>query len=64
MAPNTKRVFYVNNVSAPVYLDILARRPDIQVDKLQSTIPRTRWRSRCWHRRMRIRSAAAGRSWR
>src|ERR1700709_2656120 len=34
MAPNTKRVFYVNNVSAQIYLDILARRPDIHVDKL------------------------------
>jgi D-3-phosphoglycerate dehydrogenase len=34
MAPNTKRVFYVNNVSAQVYLDILARRPDVHVDKL------------------------------
>jgi D-3-phosphoglycerate dehydrogenase / 2-oxoglutarate reductase len=34
MAPNTKRVFYVNNVSAPIYLEILAKRPDIHVDKL------------------------------
>jgi D-3-phosphoglycerate dehydrogenase len=34
MAPNTKRVFYVNNVSAQVYLDILAKRPDIHLDKL------------------------------
>jgi len=29
MAPNTKRVFYVNAVSDQVYLDILATRPDI-----------------------------------
>jgi D-3-phosphoglycerate dehydrogenase len=39
MAPNTKRVFYVNNVSAQVYLDILAGRPDIQVDRLQNDSP-------------------------
>ncbi|HEY8288470.1 MAG TPA: hydroxyacid dehydrogenase [Acetobacteraceae bacterium] len=39
MAPNTKRVFYVNNVSAQVYLDILAKRPDIQVDKLTNDSP-------------------------
>ena len=34
MAPNTKRLFYVNAVSAPVYLEIMAGRPDIQLDKL------------------------------
>jgi D-3-phosphoglycerate dehydrogenase len=39
MAPNTKRVFYVNNVSAQVYLDILARRPDVQLDKLVNETP-------------------------
>jgi D-3-phosphoglycerate dehydrogenase len=39
MAPNTKRVFYVNNVAAQVYLDILTRRPDIQVDKLANDSP-------------------------
>jgi D-3-phosphoglycerate dehydrogenase len=39
MAPNTKRVFYVNNVSAPVYLEILARRPDIHIDKLVNASP-------------------------
>ena len=31
MAPNTKRVFYVNNVAAPVYLEILAKRPDMPI---------------------------------
>ncbi len=36
MAPNTKRVFYVNNVAAPVYLEILGRRPDIHLDKLEN----------------------------
>jgi D-3-phosphoglycerate dehydrogenase len=39
MAPNTKRVFYVNNVAAQVYLDILAKRPDIHVDKLDNGSP-------------------------
>ena len=39
MAPNTKRVFYVNAVAAPVYLEILAKRPDIQVDKLVNETP-------------------------
>lgn len=39
MAPNTKRVFYVNRVSAQVYLDILAKRPDIHVDRLVNDSP-------------------------
>ena len=39
MAPNTKRLFYVNAVSAPVYLEIMAGRPDIQVDKLVNDSP-------------------------
>jgi D-3-phosphoglycerate dehydrogenase len=41
MAPNTKRVFYVNNVAAPVYLEILAERPDIHVDKLLNDSPKS-----------------------
>jgi D-3-phosphoglycerate dehydrogenase len=39
MAPNTKRVFYVNNVAAQVYLDILATRPDVHVDRLENDTP-------------------------
>ena len=39
MASNTKRVFYVNAVSAQVYLDIMAGRPDIQLDKLVNDSP-------------------------
>ena len=39
MVPNTKRVFYVNAVSAPIYLEILAGRPDIHVDKLVNDSP-------------------------
>ncbi|MFL5256616.1 MAG: NAD(P)-dependent oxidoreductase [Rhodopila sp.] len=41
MPPNIKRVFYVNNVAAPVFLDILATRPDIQVDRLENGSPDT-----------------------
>lgn len=36
MAPNTKRVFYVNNVAAPIFLEMLGKRPDIHVDKLEN----------------------------
>jgi D-3-phosphoglycerate dehydrogenase / 2-oxoglutarate reductase len=39
MAPNTKRVFYVNAVSAPIYLEILCKRPDIHIDKLVNDSP-------------------------
>ena len=40
MAPNTKRVFYVKYVAAPIFLEILARRPDVQVDRLENDSPR------------------------
>ena len=39
MAPNIKRVFYVNHVSAPIFLEMLGQRPDIQVDKLVNDSP-------------------------
>lgn len=39
MAPNAKKLFYVNNVSHQIYLDIVAGRPDIQVDKLVNDSP-------------------------
>ena len=39
MPPNTKRLFYVNTVAAPVYLEILAKRPDIHIDKLTNETP-------------------------
>src|SRR4051812_11498500 len=39
MAPNTKRVFYVNNVAAPIFLEMLGKRPDIHVDKLANDSP-------------------------
>ncbi|HJS88189.1 MAG TPA: hydroxyacid dehydrogenase [Acetobacteraceae bacterium] len=39
MTPNTKRVFYVNAVAHPVFLEILARRPDLRVDRLTNDSP-------------------------
>ena len=36
MQPNTKRVFYVDHVAATNFLDILATRPDIKVDRLEN----------------------------
>lgn len=39
MAPNTKRVFYVNHVAAPIFLEMLGARPDIQLDKLMNDSP-------------------------
>jgi D-3-phosphoglycerate dehydrogenase / 2-oxoglutarate reductase len=36
MANNVKRVFYVRYVAHPIYSDILAKRPDIQVDRLEN----------------------------
>jgi D-3-phosphoglycerate dehydrogenase len=39
MAPNTKRVFYVKYVAAPIFLQILGRRPDVQVDRLENDSP-------------------------
>ena len=39
MAPNTSRVFYVNAVSHPVFLEILARRPDVHVNRLVNDSP-------------------------
>src|SRR5450631_3757292 len=37
--PNTRRVFYVNALSHTVYLDILAKRPDVHIDKLVNDSP-------------------------
>ncbi|MGH7043257.1 MAG: hydroxyacid dehydrogenase [Acetobacteraceae bacterium] len=39
MAPNTSRVFYVNAVSHPVFLEILGRRPDVHLDRLNNDSP-------------------------
>jgi len=39
VAPNTKRVFYVKYLSSPLYAEILARRPDVQLDRLENEAP-------------------------
>ena len=39
MAPNTKRVFYVRYLSSPLYAEILAKRPDVQLDRLENESP-------------------------
>jgi D-3-phosphoglycerate dehydrogenase len=39
MAPNTKRVFYVRYLSSPLYAEILAQRPDVQLDRLENESP-------------------------
>ena len=39
MAPNTKRVFYTKYLSSMLYADILAKRPDVQLDKLENETP-------------------------
>jgi D-3-phosphoglycerate dehydrogenase len=36
MPGNTKRVFYVRYLASPVFADILAMRPDVRLDKLES----------------------------
>jgi D-3-phosphoglycerate dehydrogenase len=39
MTSNSNRVFYVNAVSHPVFLEILATRPDVHVDQLHNDSP-------------------------
>ncbi len=40
MAVNTKRIFYVRSLaSPPVYLDAIAKRPDVRIDKLENDSP-------------------------
>jgi len=39
MAPNAKRVFYVKYLSSPLYAEIFARRPDVQLDRLENESP-------------------------
>ena len=36
MKDNVKRVFYVRAVAHPCYLDIIAQRPEIRLDKLEN----------------------------
>ena len=39
MADRLKRAFYVKYVSDPCYVDILAKRPDVRLDKLENESP-------------------------
>ena len=39
MAPNAKRVFYVKYLSSPLYVQIIAQRPDVQLDRLENESP-------------------------
>ena len=39
MAVNTKRVFYVRQVAHKSFMDILATRPDVRLDKLENESP-------------------------
>jgi D-3-phosphoglycerate dehydrogenase len=39
MPGNTKRVFYVKYLAAPDYMEIMAKRPDVRVDKLENDSP-------------------------
>src|SRR4249919_1064928 len=39
MAPNTKRVFYVKYLPGAEYSRVLAKRPDVQLDKLETDSP-------------------------
>jgi len=36
---NTKRVFYVRNLADPVFADILGRRDDVRLDRLENESP-------------------------
>ncbi len=39
MTPNTRRVFYVKYLPSAVYATVLAKRPDVQLDKLENDSP-------------------------
>src|SRR3954468_8808127 len=39
MAPNTKRVFYVRYLPSDNFRSVLAQRPDVQLDKLETDSP-------------------------
>ncbi|MBN8958364.1 MAG: hydroxyacid dehydrogenase [Rhizobiales bacterium] len=39
MATNTRRVFYVKYLAHPVYTEVLAKRPDVRLDKLENDSP-------------------------
>ncbi len=39
MKDNVKRVFYVRQLAHPCYLEIIAQRPEIRIDKLENDTP-------------------------
>ena len=39
MKENVKRVFYVRYVAHPCYLEIIAQRPEIRLDKIENETP-------------------------
>ncbi len=39
MKENVKRVFYVRQVAHPCYLDLMAQRPEIRIDKVENETP-------------------------
>jgi D-3-phosphoglycerate dehydrogenase len=39
MKDNMKRIFYVRQLAHPCYLDIIAQRPEIRIDKLENDTP-------------------------
>ena len=39
MAPNAKRVFFVEYLSSPLYAQVIAKRPDVQLDRLENKSP-------------------------
>jgi D-3-phosphoglycerate dehydrogenase len=38
MAPNAKRVFYVEYLSSPLYAQVIGQRPDVQLDRLENKL--------------------------
>ena len=39
MAPNAQRVFFVEYLSSPLYAQIIAQRPDVQLDRVANQDP-------------------------
>jgi D-3-phosphoglycerate dehydrogenase len=38
MAPNAKRVFYVEYLSSPLYAQVIGQRPDVQLDRVENKL--------------------------
>jgi len=39
MAPNAKRVFYTKYLPSPLFADVIGKRPDVQLDRLENETP-------------------------